>query len=176
MIHLLTFPSKRMTPIHSCQPCYGTIGGTHVIKPRSDTGTKRRHSVSTSSGLPHRSSFHFNDDDENDRDNKGTSNPNRSLTLSPTSLHNSFPPLSSTIYQEPAGNMVNLREVMRRQEIRLNRQASMHEEQRSGLKSIKSTLRKLGKDIKNSLNKLILLFTSMMIALDDEFFHPNVYE
>ncbi|GJT27995.1 hypothetical protein Tco_0908270 [Tanacetum coccineum] len=121
------------------------IGGPHVRKTRSDIGGKHCHSVSLSSTFRHGSSSHFdNHNEENDEGNEGTSNSHHF----PSSFYNSLLNTQNKTYLVPIPEEENMREMMCRQTIMMNRQTFIHMEHQGALKAIGKAFRNLGKYIK----------------------------
>ncbi|GKC82638.1 hypothetical protein Tco_1138355 [Tanacetum coccineum] len=103
--------------------------------PQSDRGMqKSRHSASSSSPHHFGSSFHH----QNDGEDEGTS---RASTPCPTSFLHSLSPLTHQTYDLPASSQQNDDLLFERQTTLLNRQQQIHEELRGGFKSFGKALR-----------------------------------
>ncbi|GKA03469.1 hypothetical protein Tco_0676250 [Tanacetum coccineum] len=114
-------------------------------KTRKDHGTRRgRHSTSSSSAFDQPSSSHLNDDD-NDRNDEGTS---RASTPSPTRFVNSLTNDVPQVFQNPPNIDPDMEPFYTRQTKIINRQVQLRDEHRGGLRSIGKGLRNLWRNMK----------------------------
>ncbi|GJS70549.1 retrotransposon protein, putative, ty1-copia subclass [Tanacetum coccineum] len=110
-------------------------------KVRKDVGIKRsHHSNSSSSTFHHGSSSHQNDDDNEKLRDECTS---RNSTPSPRSYYNSLSPIRPQIFVDPPSNQQTMPTLFTIQTSILNRQETMHVEQRGMLKSMGKAFMKL---------------------------------
>ncbi|GKC07496.1 hypothetical protein Tco_0999106, partial [Tanacetum coccineum] len=113
-------------------------------KPRRDRGMRRgRHSTSSST-FDQTSSFHLNDDDDYGND-KGTS---RASTPSPIRYVNSLTDQVPQVFQNPPNIEPHLEPFYTRQTEIINRQVQLRDEQRSGVRSIEKSHRRLWRNMK----------------------------
>nr|GFB06773.1 hypothetical protein [Tanacetum cinerariifolium] len=112
-------------------------------KPRKDRGTRRgRHSTSSST-FNEPSSSHLNDDD--DGNNEGTS---RASTPSPIRYVNSLTIQVSQLFQNPPNIDPHLDPFYTCQTKIINHQVQLRDEQRSGVRLIEKSLRRLWRNMK----------------------------
>ncbi|GJY15703.1 hypothetical protein Tco_0386125 [Tanacetum coccineum] len=116
-------------------------------KTRKDYGTRRGRSfTSSSSTFGQQSSSHPNDDD-NDRNNEGTS---RASTPSPTRFVNSLTNKVPRVFSNPPNIEPNMEPFYTRQTKILNRQVQLRDKQRGGIRSIRKSLKNLLKGKKKN--------------------------
>ncbi|GJX12162.1 hypothetical protein Tco_0202021 [Tanacetum coccineum] len=114
-------------------------------KPRRDHGTRKgRHSISSSSAFDQPSSSHLNDDDD-DRNDEGTS---RARTPSPIRYVNSLTNQVPQVFQNPPNIDPHLEPFYTRQTKIINRQVQLRDEQRGRVRSIVKSLRRLWRNMK----------------------------
>nr|GEV73400.1 ribonuclease H-like domain-containing protein [Tanacetum cinerariifolium] len=122
-------------------------------KPRKDRGMRRgRHSTSFSN-FNEPSSSHLNNDDD-DGNNEWTS---RASTPSPIRYVNSLTNQVPQLFQNPPNIDPHLEPFYTRQTKIINRQVQLRDEQRSGVRSIKKSLRRLWRNMKKRDMKEITL-------------------
>ncbi|GKE32430.1 hypothetical protein Tco_1451752, partial [Tanacetum coccineum] len=110
-------------------------------KPRRDHGTRRgRHSTSSSSAFDQPSLSHLNDDDD-DRNDEGTS---RASTPSPIRYVNSLTNQVPRVFQNPPSIDRGLEPFYTRQTKIIKRQVQLQDEHHGGVRSIKKVLEGYG--------------------------------